>query len=886
MKTKHSLLYLVSFVFCLSLCPSPCALSQIPQGFNYQAIARDGSGSILPNTPLQAMMYVQSLSTGGTIFWKELHSTITTNDFGLFTLVIGTGTRQIESTVATFDLIDWSVTPKYLKTEIYYDGSWKDMGVSQFMSVPYALRAKDSDQWQVNGADIYRLTGKVGIGTSTPLVPLSVYNPGSNTTIHIGGTTAGQTYLSAGTSASTNGYSYLQSIKTAGTAYGDLIINNVGGNVGIGTITPTALLNPYKTIGDGFNNTSEIMNLTIKPTSSTHLLRFYGIRKVAGTSWNDVSLRIQQRVDATDMGYIEFNPGSASQDLAFGTSNTERLRIGAAGNVGIGTSSPLYLLDVNGSGRFSNSVLIGNSSGPITANWWEFGVDNGGGTGIDFHANSSANDFSARIYREGGNNGNFYIWNTGTGILQLGPPGAPVNINSSGNVGIGTTTQTSKVVIRGPDSWDDSTPLFEVKNKTGVPIFAVYNNGVRILVDNTNSKAIKGGFAVGGYDMTKAGKTVDFMTISPDSIRFNINNDNVGKGLKGGFAVGGYDLTKGPINQDFMYITPESGTDRGYNTFMGYLAGKANTTGYSNVFIGRNAGTNNQDGYYNVSIGHSAGAGLVSGYACTFVGAGSGLSNTAIQNSFFGCFSGNQTTTGADNTFLGGYTGFGNVSGKENVYVGRSAGDNTLGESSANVYLGFEAGKNSDGSNNVFIGYRAGIDASESNKLAITGSSTNSNLITGDFSNKYVVIAGIANNGYTFFVNGTSAGWSAWTNLSDSRYKKDIFTISDALMKVKQMRGVNYSWKDSLALDNSTQIGFLAQEVQKVLPEVVSIDQKTGNYFMQYGPITAVLVEAVKEQQQQIESTIQENRQLRSELQSLREEIDEIKGMLAKDDTK
>ncbi len=113
-----------------------CALSQIPQGFNYQAIARDGSGNILPNTPLQAMMYVQSLSTGGTIFWKELHSSVTTNSFGLFTLVVGAGTRQTESTVATFNLIDWSVTPKFLKTEIYYSGSWKDMGTSQLMSVP------------------------------------------------------------------------------------------------------------------------------------------------------------------------------------------------------------------------------------------------------------------------------------------------------------------------------------------------------------------------------------------------------------------------------------------------------------------------------------------------------------------------------------------------------------------------------------------------------------------------------------------------------------------------------------------------------------------------------------------------------------------------------
>jgi len=121
----------------------PLALSQIPQGFNYQAIARDGGGAILANTPLQVMFYVQSLQTGGTLYWKEWHSSVTTNSFGLFSLVVGNGTRQTESTVATFDLIDWKVTPKYLKTEIYYSSSWHDLGTSQLLTVPYAMVAED-----------------------------------------------------------------------------------------------------------------------------------------------------------------------------------------------------------------------------------------------------------------------------------------------------------------------------------------------------------------------------------------------------------------------------------------------------------------------------------------------------------------------------------------------------------------------------------------------------------------------------------------------------------------------------------------------------------------------------------------------------------------------
>ena len=139
MKTKLSL---VLMLFTFSFLLTPCS-AQIPQGFNYQAIARDAGGAVLPNTPLQVMFYIQSSSSGGTIFWKELHSAVTTNAFGLFNLVVGTGTRQSESTVATFDLIDWSVSPKYLKTDLYYSGSWKYFDGTQIYAVPYAMTARN-----------------------------------------------------------------------------------------------------------------------------------------------------------------------------------------------------------------------------------------------------------------------------------------------------------------------------------------------------------------------------------------------------------------------------------------------------------------------------------------------------------------------------------------------------------------------------------------------------------------------------------------------------------------------------------------------------------------------------------------------------------------------
>ncbi len=78
------------------------------------------------------------------------------------------------------------------------------------------------------------------------------------------------------------------------------------------------------------------------------------------------------------------------------------------GNVGINSPDPGHKLHVEGQ-TYSTSVQVGNSAGPITSNWWEFGLDTGNGTGIDFHSNSSPGDYSARIYREPGDNGKFDI---------------------------------------------------------------------------------------------------------------------------------------------------------------------------------------------------------------------------------------------------------------------------------------------------------------------------------------------------------------------------------------------------------------------------------------------------------------------------------------------
>jgi len=119
-------------------------MAQVPQGFNYQAIARDGSGNVIPNQPLPVKIDIVDALTSGNLIYEELFSSVTSNQFGLISLVVGTGAPQSGGKVSSFSAIDWKSKPLYIRTIIEYPGTtWTTMGTSQIMSVPYSLLAKD-----------------------------------------------------------------------------------------------------------------------------------------------------------------------------------------------------------------------------------------------------------------------------------------------------------------------------------------------------------------------------------------------------------------------------------------------------------------------------------------------------------------------------------------------------------------------------------------------------------------------------------------------------------------------------------------------------------------------------------------------------------------------
>jgi hypothetical protein len=135
---------------------------------------------------------------------------------------------------------------------------------------------------------------------------------------------------------------------------------------------------------------------------------------------------------------------------------------------------------------------------------------------------------------------------------------------------------------------------------------------------------------------------------------------------------------------------------------------------------------------------------------------------------------------------------------------------------------------------------------------------------------------GTSSEDYTLYVNGTSAGTSAFQNLSDARYKTNIVTLTHALDKITALRGVRYDWRaeeyPQWHFEQGAQLGFIAQEVKDVLPEVVSQDAQ-GYYSMAYTKLIPVLVQAVKEQQEQLQEKEMEVRDLKARLERLEDRL-------------
>lgn len=154
--------------------------AQVPQGFNYQAVARNAAGTLLQNHMLAVKLSVHQGSAAGAVVYSERQTT-TTNQFGLFTVTVGQGTLLS----GAFNTITWSSGNYWLQVELDVTGgtTYTDMGTSQLLSVPYSMYSANSGAvpsgtsgqtlrhtgtaWVANSL-LYNNGTKIGVNTITP----------------------------------------------------------------------------------------------------------------------------------------------------------------------------------------------------------------------------------------------------------------------------------------------------------------------------------------------------------------------------------------------------------------------------------------------------------------------------------------------------------------------------------------------------------------------------------------------------------------------------------------------------------------------------------------------------------------------------------------------
>jgi hypothetical protein len=107
---------------------------------------------------------------------------------------------------------------------------------------------------------------------------------------------------------------------------------------------------------------------------------------------------------------------------------------------------------------------------------------------------------------------------------------------------------------------------------------------------------------------------------------------------------------------------------------------------------------------------------------------------------------------------------------------------------------------------------------------------------------------GTTSPGAKLHVNGSAIA-DAFYYSSDKSLKRDIRVLDNNLEKVLELEGVSFNWKEN----GEASIGLIAQDVEKIFPEAVNENPETGMKSINYGVLVSPLIEAVKEQQGQIE---------------------------------
>jgi hypothetical protein len=370
------------------------------------------------------------------------------------------------------------------------------------------------------------------------------------------------------------------------------------------------------------------------------------------------------------------------------------------------------------------------------------------------------------------------------------------------------------------------------------------------------------------------------------------------------------------------------------NIFAGVNSGTNNSSGNGNAFFGSQSGNANTTGINNAFFGFNAGSANLGGGANTFIGVNAGLANVgSSNNTFLGANAGNSNLTSNGNTYLGansdgGFLITNSVAIGQKAFVGQSnslilGSINGVNTATADTLVGIGTStptsrlhlvNNTDFSflveSSAPLG--AGIELKSNrstphNWLIYTGDNQNFgyNLFFLDKTTNTVVMSlrgdpqggGVVNvDGLlakSIFMDTPPADGDAPLCLnsfilriarcSDSLtqgfkkdLQKDIRPFSSGLSFLNRFKPVAFRWQSS----DKADFGFVAEDLAKIDPLLVNYNAKGEIEGVKYDRISAVLVNAVKEQQTRIETQEKQNLELKKQIEMQQKQLDEQKAII------
>jgi hypothetical protein len=274
-------------------------------------------------------------------------------------------------------------------------------------------------------------------------------------------------------------------------------------------------------------------------------------------------------------------------------------------------------------------------------------------------------------------------------------------------------------------------------------------------------------------------------------------------------------------------------TTGGYNTAVGYFSLRSDTTGSFNTAVG--AGTL----FVNTADLNTA------------TGAGALLSSTGGlgRNTADGAFALFSNTTGANNTAIGASALVNNTTGGTNTATGFALVSNTTGH--GNTAAGFAALHNSTtGSNNIALGPNAGSSVITASNVICIGAGVGG----ADVSNScYIgsIFGQISNSGTAVLINSDG---KLGTPTSSRRFKDEIKPMDKASELILALRPVTFHYKKEIDPRGIPQFGLVAEEVEKVNPDLVVRDKEGKVNTVRYDAVNAMLLNEFLKEHKKVEA--------------------------------